>query len=181
MCKDREVIEKCRELLVNERELLDLASNINSFPQRTNIAMLFVKAGDDFIYARTAFSATSDLNKDGKAFVVGTVPTNRINRIHKVCVAGNPQCANHTEPKLFYDFFGLLKTPELAGRDPEAILLATELDCCPSCNLHSINGIKGLQGMLAMTKSDFDLDVVEVNFRNSDGAIGRLTRVPKEH
>lgn len=176
---EQEIIENCRAQLAIEREFLN-TYGIDSIPGRTNIAMMFVKVGGNFVYSRTAFSATSKLNAEAVAHVVKSVPANKKDRIFHACIANNPRCANHTEPKLLYDFFSALPIPGLQGSNPDAILLATELDCCPSCNKNSIDGIKALQGMLAITKSDFDLYVVEVNYPNEDQPIGRLTKILKE-
>ncbi|HET6941472.1 MAG TPA: hypothetical protein VFH89_04855 [Sphingomicrobium sp.] len=181
MVREREIIEKCRELLAIERELLDMYGQINSFTKGTNVAMLFVRSGDDFVYSKTAFSANSDLTPEAAELVVRSVPVDKKKRIFRACIANNSRCANHTEPKLFYDFFSTVRLPELQDRPIDSILLATERDCCPSCNHNSVDGIKALQGMLAMTMSDFDLKVVEVNHPNPDRTVGRLIEIPREH
>jgi hypothetical protein len=120
-----------------------------------NFARLEAYSQGRLLYAHDAFSGYSYLTVGLKRDFVPSVSQQDAD---SVGIPRNHQAANHTEPKLFFDF--ALNVRQY-GLNPDYITLVSERDCCRVCLQHSINALNAVSALIQLSGHQMTVVVVE--------------------
>jgi len=126
--------------------------------QGGNLAFIEVKKNGTLLHREHAFSNSSSLPNLAKDAFAPSVPQAHLGMVG---IASGNQHGNHTEPKLIEG----LKTNrhKLIGGFDE-VIIASQLDCCPSCVKNTIKEMSGLMALIDMSSTTpIQFWVVEVN------------------
>lgn len=122
-----------------------------------NFARLEAYVNGHEVYARNAFSHNSLLPVAAMRLVVPTVSRQNL---HTLGISNNHQTANHTEPKLFYDF---IQQARHHNWNIDHIKMISQRPCCDSCLQHCIQDMTAVSNLLHISGVQLTVTIIETS------------------